>query len=1191
MSSGYRTLYREALGNFSIWHVAVSNSNSNNSNHGSSLAAAAAAAAWRVWAACGDGVVRGYYIQEKSNEYDDNTLDASACQCILTHVLLGSSSSSSSSSSSLSSSSTIVGRSQVQVVATTTTTPEDNDNDDSVLLLVIISLSMDGKIQVYRLGKETLEYNKVVPIDNVGTTAAAAAYGNDDDEDKNNLDPSDHTQQKKNATADVHHLEPDHEFQVENATGTCMRAVCNKQDDGSNNIVMAVPCLDGSIAIVVVIVAAAAAAITGMSNKTKEEGVAAAGTVVERYFPPQPQQQANNEGRPNIAMSIDWHPQQPGILAVGRKDGLVEVLMVAMTSSPQNTNSGVGSSGEEKNHRLIHHEAPVRCLSYTPDGHLLATCSDDGMLCLWDMSRQQQLVSPPVLVHHVTHAHASWIFSIEALPDSRRFVTTGADAKIHVWSVDAMAKGPVHTFTAGSSMMPLTTTTTAAATTTTTTNDTSTDGGESGESAAAAVPEIAAHSIGCVWTIASFCHDENDAITTTKKEKNEQSTMAARIKSSTVAPRLVSGSEFGEIQIYGTAHGNRPFVPRPLPSTSNNHNDDDDTAKLQQAVSDHSSSLSTSSLTLRPPSDFLIPGQTRIRDGDGFVGTVAYVGPVASSKSRTEIYAGIVWDDESRGKHDGSVICRQTNTIVRHFSCSRPNQGSFLKLKKVDTGIPLTASLLKSKYVEMNAPVIAPNNVLPHTATTSSGKELPIEFLGELKIRERQQLQDVDKISLRRSGISRASNDDDEQFQEYRQIKEIDLAGNLLWQWFQVLKIMRQFPSLEHFSIAYNYVRDVGGIKRNPALFGMTFDRIHILNLNHCAITSFATIQWVADTMPNLESLCVANNDLSDLSSMQVSGLEHLQRLDCSNCRLDSWQDQVAKFGRLFQLESLSLDDNAIASIPRDAGLSAFPQLTSLQIPGNAFSNWMDLEGINSFAKLKVLRLKNLPLTAELGQAEVRSLCLARYPQLEILNGSIISNTERVDAEKRYVAMLSHMLQRRPMVESLKVVNDDILAAEHPRFAELKEKYHNLVVVSGGSNGRTGGGENNLASSVLNVTLKSMAPSSCTMEPVMRRLPDTLTVERVKALCSRLFGGIDYDLIRLRFCNNTDGQSLPVELDDDEKPLNYYGIAADGAEIFMDEVDVVEQARNAQQEQAEQERRMAAHDRTINAMKELKRMG
>ena len=116
--------------------------------------------------------------------------------------------------------------------------------------------------------------------------------------------------------------------------------------------------------------------------------------------------------------------------------------------------------------------------------------------------------------------------------------------------------------------------------------------------------------------------------------------------------------------------------------------------------------------------------------------------------------------------------------------------------------------------MELHAPVIAPDNVLPHMARTSSERDdKPIEFLGELQIRQRQQLHEFHKISLRRQGIAglavmtkkqgnqqQKDEDDDSLFEN---IRDVDLAGNLLSSWKDVLTIMEQFPNLTDFSVAY----------------------------------------------------------------------------------------------------------------------------------------------------------------------------------------------------------------------------------------------------------------------------------------------------------------------------------------------------------------------------------------------------
>jgi hypothetical protein len=55
-------------------------------------------------------------------------------------------------------------------------------------------------------------------------------------------------------------------------------------------------------------------------------------------------------------------------------------------------------------------------------------------------------------------------------------------------------------------------------------------------------------------------------------------------------------------------------------------------------------------------------------------------------------------------------------------------------------------------------------------------------------------------------------------FHDFAHIKEIDFAGNLLCDWVQVWTIMNQFPNLEHFSIAYNYVRDINDREQQQLL-------------------------------------------------------------------------------------------------------------------------------------------------------------------------------------------------------------------------------------------------------------------------------------------------------------------------------------------------------------------------------------
>ncbi|GMI23545.1 hypothetical protein TeGR_g12704, partial [Tetraparma gracilis] len=143
-----------------------------------------------------------------------------------------------------------------------------------------------------------------------------------------------------------------------------------------------------------------------------------------------------------------------------------------------------------------------------------------------------------------------------------------------------------------------------------------------------------------------------------------------------------------------------------------------------------------------PPSAACACLGMRVLDSDGFLGTVRYVGPVASAKKQSDEYLGVEWDDDSRGKHDGSVISRATNGLVRHFKCESPSPSaaSFMKASKLQYGVALV-STLGERYVKPGAPLLAPDNKFDGcTAQVKQGRKAKqIEFFGEVKIRERQQ--------------------------------------------------------------------------------------------------------------------------------------------------------------------------------------------------------------------------------------------------------------------------------------------------------------------------------------------------------------------------------------------------------------------------------------------------------------------
>ncbi|KAL7468346.1 hypothetical protein ACHAXS_008564 [Conticribra weissflogii] len=565
-----------------------------------------------------------------------------------------------------------------------------------------------------------------------------------------------------------------------------------------------------------------------------------------------------------------------------------------------------------------------------------------------------------------------------------------------------------------------------------------------------------------------------------------------------------------------------------------------------------------------PPNN-LIPNKTRLRDPSGFTGTLLYIGPVASAKSPTEIYAGIAWDDVTRGKHDGSVICRRSNQIVRHFKCG-PTQGSFLRLHKVDAGVELTPELMRGRYVRPDAELVAPGNLLPHVAKTSGGRDKPIEFWGELKIRNRQQLEVVEDISLRMLGIARPCGEKERVgMEEFRHLKGIDLAGNLLCDWEDVLDILKQFPLLETVSLASNRINDLVSARKGE------FSLIRSLNLNNCNIASFRTIELVGKTMPNLEELCVAHCILSDIGTFNNEHSAHdeddkpsalakifqsLILFDVSDCQLTSWKGQILKLQRLPKLESLILNDNEISDIEFLESNSdvdehgalpvkgaIFPALTSLQLAGTSISSWSAIDSLDNLPSLRSLRLRNTPLTNTLGVGEVRSIVIARLSRLEYFNASPVTDRERLEAERRYVSSVARELlmisSETTLRDTLNQSNNDNsgncngnnpahsevdskrtqIISRHPRFTALIDKHKDTMIsLTSGSCPKAGvvSNQGGIGEDVINVTIRSLVASSCDMEPLRKRLPRSLKVGRIKAMCARAFG-VEIDLQVLHF--------------------------------------------------------------------------
>lgn len=389
--SGYRSLHREnVVHKTAIWSVATS-------AHLVAPQQSRSTNCWRIWTACADGITRVYRVQETSVDAKQDVLDASALSISCTHELLGKTEDTQQESSSPPPAATE--RQQTAVLGCTRVclTRNYQGEDRQAGDLVALSLDLSGKVRVWNFSEN---------LDGVSSS-------------NNN-----------NGGEDLRRLRALFEFNVENSTGTTAALCPPRLGVAENDVVAAIGCLDGTIALVAT--GLQASKKIADSTKKNKPNPLAAGTLVGSNW--------GNKGSA-VPLTLCWHPSTP-VLAVGRQNGAVSIL----------AQPGIG---KHQQHHLTSaaasHNSPVRAVCYSDYGNLLTVSNDEGSIRIWDVSR-----TVPVIVHHVLQAHDSWILdctflggggsgSSSSSSGNRRFLTAGADKRLHVWDVGQLHQ-PVHTF-------------------------------------------------------------------------------------------------------------------------------------------------------------------------------------------------------------------------------------------------------------------------------------------------------------------------------------------------------------------------------------------------------------------------------------------------------------------------------------------------------------------------------------------------------------------------------------------------------------------------------------------------------------------------------------------------------------------------------------------------------------------------
>ncbi|KAM4627405.1 tubulin folding cofactor E-like a [Polymixia lowei] len=253
-------------------------------------------------------------------------------------------------------------------------------------------------------------------------------------------------------------------------------------------------------------------------------------------------------------------------------------------------------------------------------------------------------------------------------------------------------------------------------------------------------------------------------------------------------------------------------------------------------------------------------------------------------------------------------------------------------------------------------------------------------------------------LVLNGCGISRAG-DQAEIAAFCAHVMELDLSHNKLQDWHQISKIVSNIPNLDFLNLSSN---PLAGVALEPRC-AEAFSRVRRLVLNNTRV-SWDTVLALTQEMPELEELFLCLNEYTTVSDSVVS-CPTLRLLHITDNSLQDWAE-VCKFGSMFpSLDTLVMANNNLASI-QDSGdilQRLFPNLRSINLHNSGLNQWQDIEKLNFFPKLEEVRLQGIPLLQTYTNTERRSLMIAQLPSVSSLNGSVVTDGEREDAERFFI--------------------------------------------------------------------------------------------------------------------------------------------------------------------------------------------
>ena len=554
----------------------------------------------------------------------------------------------------------------------------------------------------------------------------------------------------------------------------------------------------------------------------------------------------------------------------------------------------------------------------------------------------------------------------------------------------------------------------------------------------------------------------------------------------------------------------------------------------------------------------------RIETTDGARAVVRYVGPV---EAQDGIWIGVEWDDPTRGKHDGS------HGGKRYFECTASSEdgatpGSFVRPHKIRPSVTFREAIA-TKYLDGKLPVASgatggdggddEENDEGMFVKSSNGQKIEIQLCLK-KEDPNAVLGTLDRVYLPDAAIHTAGEPGDAATcgLPAAKVRILDLAGNLMRDWDAVAAFGPEFPALR--------VLDITGVRASwpsiPPPGPSPFPNLSVLVMNRSG-ASWREATAILGTCPALRELSLADCGISRLGEGDpgvlgdLAALAGLEALNLERNAMEEWSE-VEKLASLPSLERLHLGGNKLrrvrypAHVAKPEGPVPFERLRALLLADNAIDDWDSVDALNDFPSVAEVRLTGNPVTES---AATRHEIDARVARLSQLNGSLIADQERKDAEIRYLRRVLGLVkgaegaaaaggEAEGAAARAPQRGTEAVQAMHPRLKALVDSYGELS-----THAAKGPGTGKMGEDMLELTLVCVAASAGEKAPQKKKVPMTITVGKLKLLCEKLFK-VKVDAQQLYYKEPFMG--MPELLEPDDYDISYLGVR-DGSSILVEE--------------------------------------